>query len=147
MDHAPSQLGAPAATFTQLLSATPRGARLARLLAVHELQAWDVSSDLVERAELVVAELAANAVLHGSPPDRCFRITLVLDAPNDRIRIELTDTRGDRLPRAGTTADPLTQSGRGLQLVAALTDSWSTVRHDDGSKTVRAVLSAPRAHT
>jgi anti-sigma regulatory factor (Ser/Thr protein kinase) len=64
-------VGAPAGTFTQLLSSTRRGARLARLLAVTELRSRGASQDLTERAELVVAELAANAVLHGRVPGRC----------------------------------------------------------------------------
>lgn len=71
MNHATSPVGAPAGTFTQLLSSTRRGARLARLLAVTELRSRGASQDLTERAELVVAELAANAVLHGRVPGRC----------------------------------------------------------------------------
>ncbi|WP_307064637.1 hypothetical protein [Streptomyces sp. B3I8] len=34
---------------------------------------WDDPPDLTERAELVVAELASNAVLHGLVPGRCLR--------------------------------------------------------------------------
>lgn len=52
-------------TFTQQLSSTRRGARLARLLTAAELRAWQMSPSVVERAEQIVAELAANAALHG----------------------------------------------------------------------------------
>jgi anti-sigma regulatory factor (Ser/Thr protein kinase) len=144
MDRAIPQVGATTRTFTQLLSATPRSARLARLLAVAALRSWSVPADLTERAELVVAELATNAVLHGSRPGRCFRLTLVHDAPTGRLRIEVRDARGDRLPlprAADAAADPLSSGGRGLSLVAALTDSWDAVPHADGGKTVRATLS------
>jgi anti-sigma regulatory factor (Ser/Thr protein kinase) len=144
MDRAIPQLDAPASAFTHTLSATPRGARLARLLVVAELHSRDVPSELRERAELVVAELAANAVVHGSPPGRCFRIALVHDASAHRLRIEVTDARGDFAPRlaaAATSSDALSPGGRGLCLVAALADSWDTVRHPDGSKTVWATLS------
>ncbi|MEY7976540.1 hypothetical protein AB8O53_09430 [Streptomyces pilosus] len=70
MNHATSPVGAPAGTFTQPLSSTPRGARLAQLLAVTELRAPGASQDLTQRAELVVAEHAPNAVLHGRVPSR-----------------------------------------------------------------------------
>nr|WP_309074939.1 hypothetical protein [Streptomyces sp. NWU339] len=61
MKHATPQVGSPTGTFTQLLSSTRRGARLARLLAMTELRSWSAPPDLTERAELVVAEPAANA--------------------------------------------------------------------------------------
>ncbi|MFE7392843.1 hypothetical protein [Streptomyces sp. NPDC057582] len=40
MNHALPQAGSPTRTFTQLLSSTRRGARLAQLLAVTELRSW-----------------------------------------------------------------------------------------------------------
>ncbi|MFE4409278.1 hypothetical protein [Streptomyces sp. NPDC056821] len=55
-------------TFAQQLSSTRRGARLARLLAAAELRAWQVSPSVVEHAEQIVAELSANAALHGPGP-------------------------------------------------------------------------------
>ncbi|MGV9559701.1 ATP-binding protein [Streptomyces sp. NPDC003401] len=143
MNHATPHVGAPARTFTQLLSSTRRGARLARLLAVTELRSWEASEDLTERAELVVAELAANAVLHGHVPGRCFRLTLVLDPAAGRLRVEVGDARGDLYPQIVTdTAGPaaLRPGGRGLALVTALTDHWDCVPHPPGGKTVRAVL-------
>ncbi|MFD8520038.1 ATP-binding protein [Streptomyces capillispiralis] len=143
MNHATPQVGAPAYTFTQLLSSTRRGARLARLLTVTELRSRGASHELTERAELVVAELASNAVLHGRLPGRCFRLTLVLDPAVGRLRVEVSDARGDRhpLPRPTDTApDPLPTGGRGLTLVTALADHWECVPYPPSGKTVRAVL-------
>ncbi|MET7850769.1 ATP-binding protein [Streptomyces avermitilis] len=143
MDHATPQVGAPTRTFTQLLSSTRRGARLARLLTVTELRLWGAPQDLTERAESVVAELAANAVLHGRLPGRCFRLTLVLTPSADRLRVEVTDPRGDLLPHVPPTdaePDPLRPVGRGLSLVAALADHWDTVPYPPSGKTVRAEL-------
>ncbi|GGX14815.1 ATP-binding protein [Streptomyces malachitofuscus] len=143
MNHATLRVATPVHTFTQLLSSTRRGARLARLLTVTELRSRDASRELVERAELVVAELAANAVLHGRVPGRCFRLTLALD-PAARLRIEVSDARGDLrpLPRP-TDTDPLGTTGRGLTLVTALADSWDCVPYPPSGKTVRAVLTTP----
>ncbi|MEU7467588.1 ATP-binding protein [Streptomyces sp. NPDC044984] len=147
MNHATPQVGALVSTFTQLLSSTRRGARLARLLTVTELRSRGASQDLTERAELVVAELAANAVLHGRVPGRCFRLTLVLDPAARRLRVEVSDARGDLHPhpRRSTDAapDPLPAGGRGLTLVTALADHWDCVPYPPSGKTVRAVLTTP----
>ncbi|MEU8602879.1 ATP-binding protein [Streptomyces parvulus] len=142
------QLTTPSLTFTQLLSSTPRGARLARLLCVSQLRSWDVPHDLTERAESVVAELAANAVLHGRLPGRSFRLTLVFDAPAGRLRIDVTDARGDRAPQprpatAVSSDTALHTDGRGLALVAAIADHWETLPHPPSGKTVRAELVGP----
>jgi anti-sigma regulatory factor (Ser/Thr protein kinase) len=145
MNQASPQLNAPPRTFTQLLSATRRGARLARLLAVTELGSWGVPQEPTERAEAVVAELAANAVLHGRVPGRCFRLTLAFDPSAGRLRVEVTDARGDLHPRIATGADALRIGGRGLTLVTALADHWDCVPHPPGGKTVRAVLSTSAA--
>ena len=112
MNHATPGVGTPVHTYTQLLSSTRRGARLARLLAVTELRSRGVSQDLTERAELVVAELAANAVLHGRVPGRCFRLTLVLDPAAGRLRVEVSDARGDLRPPPCLTDPACDQIGR-----------------------------------
>ncbi|MFB7194057.1 ATP-binding protein [Streptomyces sp. NPDC056240] len=134
-----------ARTFVQQLSSTPRGARLARLLTVTELRSWHVLPDLTERAELVVAELAANAVLHGRVPGRDFRLALAYAPPAQRLRIEVTDARGDRQPRVPAhETSAIEAGGRGLLLVAALADRWDCVPYPPSGKSVRADLSATR---
>lgn len=144
MDRVIRQLAPPARTFGHVLSSTPRGARLARLLAVAELRSWGVPPNLMERAELVVAELTANAVLHGSPPGRCVHLALVYDPPARLLRVEVTDARAAfPLPPRATAEEPdaLSTGGRGLPLVTALVDHWDVAPHPHGGKTVRAVLS------
>ncbi|WP_331452422.1 ATP-binding protein [Streptomyces sp. SS162] len=148
MNHATPRVASPTGTFAQLLSSTRRGARLARLLAVTELRSWGAPPDLLERAELVVAELASNAVLHGRVPGRCFRLALSFDEPAGRLRVEVTDARGELHPRIATGTDEpeaLHPGGRGLALVAALADHWDCVPYPPGGKTVRAVLTSPAA--
>ncbi|MFI1161684.1 ATP-binding protein [Streptomyces sioyaensis] len=128
---------APALRFSVPLSATRRGARLARLLAVEQLGSWGLPFD---PARLLVAELAANAVLHGRVPGRSFRLTLAV-VPLATLRIEVTDTRGDRLPvRAPDGGGPLAESGRGLLLVAELADRWGVEEGPVPCKTVWAEL-------
>lgn len=136
--HAP-QLTSSVQTFSQLISSTRRGARLARLLTLTELYFWRAPQGVTERAEQVVAELAANAVLHGVLPGRDFRLGLALDATAGELRIEVTDARGDRPPVTGDPGE--TEGGRGLHLVTALADRWGVTPYPPGGKTVWAVLS------
>ncbi|WP_336113277.1 ATP-binding protein [Streptomyces sp. PTD9-10] len=128
--------------FSALLSPTPRGARLARLLATEWLRTWDLPHCLTETAEHVVAELAANAATHGQLPGRSFH--LALQATADVLRIEVTDTRGDDRPRRQLPT-PDAETGRGLLLVEALADRWGVEPGPTPRKTVWAELhlSAP----
>jgi anti-sigma regulatory factor (Ser/Thr protein kinase) len=116
--------------FSALLSPTPRGARLARLLTAEQLRTWGLP---LEKATHIVAELAANAATHGRVPGRDFRLTLYVVA--DTLRIEVTDTRPDRLPHL-TQADPGAESGRGLLLVDALAERWGVAAGPYPRKTV-----------
>ncbi|MFJ9819902.1 ATP-binding protein [Streptomyces sp. NPDC101151] len=120
--------------FTVRLAPTPQGARLARLLATEQLRVWGLPLD---RASQIVAELAANAATHGRVPGRDFRLTLYVVAGT--LRIEVTDTRGDRLPRLEPPA-PDGESGRGLLLVAALADRWGVAYGPRPRKTVWAEI-------
>ncbi|MGW7526488.1 ATP-binding protein [Streptomyces sp. NPDC054783] len=129
-----SQLAGTVPNFTVLLSCTPRGARLARLLAADQLRSWGLPTD---PATLIAAELAANAATHGRLPGRSFRLTLYVVGRT--LRIEVTDTRGDRLPRLGA-ADVQAESGRGLLLVDALADRWDVAEGRFPRKTVWAEL-------
>ncbi|MFJ4832286.1 ATP-binding protein [Streptomyces sp. NPDC088747] len=124
------QLGHPIRNFSVLLSPTSRGARLARLLAVEQLRSWGLP---LEAPSQIVAELAANAATHGRIPGRDFRLTLYV--VGDTLRIELTDTRGDRLPRLNRP-EPQADSGRGLLIVDALADRWGVTSALPPRKTV-----------
>ncbi|MFE9371685.1 ATP-binding protein [Streptomyces sp. NPDC006711] len=132
-----TQLPAPARHFSVLLSSTPRGARLARILAVSWLRDWRLAPRTIRTAEHLVAELAANAVTHGRLPGRNFR--LALRATADVLRIEVTDTRGDDLPRRRPPS-PGAESGRGLILVEAFADRWGVSLGPVPRKTVWAEI-------
>ncbi|MFA3837108.1 ATP-binding protein [Streptomyces aureus] len=135
-----TQLHATARQFTVLLSPTPRGARLARLLSTEQLRAWGLP---FEAAAHVVAELAANAVTHGRVSGRDFRFTLL--ATHGVIRIEVTDTRGERVPELGHPGGE-EETGRGLQLVDALAARWGVTPGPAPRKTTWAELSVPRVN-
>ncbi|MFE4423207.1 ATP-binding protein [Streptomyces sp. NPDC056817] len=114
----------PVRTFTQRFSASRRGARLARLLAAHQLTEWGHprGTEAHDSVVLVVAELAANAVLHGRVPGRDFALALSFEEGRDVVRIEVTDTH-PALP-ARMAPGPDETGGRGLVLVDALSVDW-----------------------
>ncbi|GAT83893.1 regulatory protein [Streptomyces sp. F-3] len=100
-----------------------------------------------ETLTLVVAELVANAVTHGRVPGRDFHLSLTLATARDRVRVEVTDTRGDRVPPARPCApeNPEAEAGRGLWLVACLANRLSVEPREGGGpgKTVRAEVDLP----
>ncbi|WP_167533712.1 ATP-binding protein [Streptomyces marokkonensis] len=134
MNQRTAEPAASVRNFSVLLSATARSARLARLLTDAHLRDWGYDS---EAARHVVAELATNAVTHGRVPGRDFRLAFYV--VDDTLRIEVTDTRGDRLPQRQPAA-PEAESGRGLCLVDALADRWGVSEDRFPRKTVWAEL-------
>ncbi|MDN3020448.1 ATP-binding protein [Streptomyces sp. S.PB5] len=135
-----------ARTFTQRLSSTPRAARLARHLALHQLHSWGIphGSDTSDKVAVIVAELAANAVTHGRVPGRDFELRLALVTGS--VRVEVTDTRAESRPPAPGVVPrtgPLDEGGRGLVLVDALADRWEVLDREPPAKTVRAEVDLP----
>ncbi|WP_336407897.1 ATP-binding protein [Streptomyces caniscabiei] len=142
--------GAHDHTFEMRFTSTSRGARLARRLAAVRLDAWGLpyGTEAHDDIVLIVAELTANAVRHGHVPGRDFHLRLHADAHSGTARIEVTDTRAERLPRRpapvpdGSGAEE--EAGRGLLLVSHLATRWDWHPRTEGpGKTVWAEY-APR---
>ncbi|MDI5969619.1 ATP-binding protein [Streptomyces sp. SL13] len=120
--------GASALTFqfAALLSATPRGARLARLLGTEQLRSWGLVSDV---APLLIAELASNAAVHGHVRGQDFRLSLTVEVPGDAdgtatLRIAVTDTRHEAVPVVRSPSPDGRTNGHGMLLIDALADAW-----------------------
>ncbi|MFD5737741.1 ATP-binding protein [Streptomyces sioyaensis] len=82
------------------------------------LAAWDLDH-LAHDVLLCVSELATNALLHGVPPGRGYRLVLALDE-DGLLRVEVHDS-GDGTPRAPAPYDrdgEESEFGRGLLLVS-----------------------------
>ncbi|MDQ1695524.1 MAG: hypothetical protein QOJ03_877 [Frankiaceae bacterium] len=122
-------MGATAAEFAlgDEPDAVPRARRFAREALADE------PTGLIEDAELIVAELVTNAVLHGAAP-----ITLKLRHAVERVRIEVEDSGRNMPVRARQDTEAMT--GRGLGLVAALSDGWGIDTGRAGGKIVWAEL-------
>ncbi|MET9294068.1 ATP-binding protein [Streptomyces sp. NPDC003077] len=124
--------------FSMRFTSSPRGARLARQLVSCRLDAWGhpYTCRANETLTQITAELTANAVRHGHVAGRDFHLRLIATA--DTLRVEVTDTRAERMPpgRLHQPQDDAT-SGRGLLIVARLATRWAvTPRTEAPGKTV-----------
>ncbi|MEE1940619.1 ATP-binding protein [Streptomyces sp. TRM 70361] len=113
----------------------PSSVGLARSRAARLVSGWG-HPGIAGDAALVVGELAANAVLHGSVRGRLFRVRLTLTA--SAVRIEVSDARGERRPEVGSPSGD-EKSGRGMVIVDALAARWGVLPRTVG-KTVWAEL-------
>lgn len=110
--------------------AHPSRAAGVRAMVGEYLTPLRLPSENVDNAVLATDELFANAVRHGSPgPGDAITVTL------EHIEHELRVTVADRslaLPRPRATGGA-EESGRGLAIVAALTDDWGIAPPDPGT--------------
>ncbi len=105
--------------------------RPAREFAAETLHAWGVTCRHDE-VLLCVSELATNALLHGVPPGRGYRLRML--RYEGTVRVEVHDSGGGR-PRVGR-GDRSAEGGRGLLLVAAVADRWGIVARVPPGKAV-----------
>jgi anti-sigma regulatory factor (Ser/Thr protein kinase) len=78
---------------------------------------WGCSEDLVDDAKLVATELVTNGMLHGGG---CTSLAAIFDG--HLLRLEVGD-RGGAIPQEHHYDDEAA-TGRGLNLIAALSSSW-----------------------
>jgi anti-sigma regulatory factor (Ser/Thr protein kinase) len=123
-------------------TSSPRGARLARRLVSHRLDAWGhpYGGRVNDTFTLITAEPAANAVRHGHVAGRDFHVRLTRGT--GVLRVEVTDARTERVPLfSGQEPPGDAEAGRGLPIVAGLATRWAVApREGVQGKTVWAEL-------
>ena len=97
------------------------------------LRRWGHIGTLVQDSQLVVSELATNAVVHARSP---FAVIARREGAGVRLSVQDLST-GEPVLRS--TTDVLAFSGRGLHLVADITTAWGVETTTEG-KTVWAEL-------
>ncbi|MFD3972099.1 ATP-binding protein [Streptomyces cyaneofuscatus] len=81
---------------------------------------------------LCVTELATNALRHGVPTGRGFRVQIFLERMEMALRVELRDSGDGRVRAADALPGVEDEGGRGLLLVGALADKWGVAERNPG---------------
>jgi hypothetical protein len=114
------------------LPAHPDSASRARAFVGQHLTEHDLP-DMANDLQLVVSELATNALTHARTP---FTVTLAAFAHSVLLQVH---DGSPRLPVLGA-ATSLDTSGRGLTVLDLLSSDWGVTSHADGGKTVWATF-------
>ncbi|MEU9386473.1 ATP-binding protein, partial [Streptomyces sp. NPDC048279] len=111
------------------LQALPSRIGQVRRIVSAQLRYWRLDP-LIDRAALGVTELLTNVHRHAQPDKNC---TVEIELQLDRLTVSVRD-HDPRLPvvEDGTDVAPMATCGRGLAMVAAVSESWGVRPHDDG---------------
>lgn len=101
--------------------------RWARRWVRSQLESWGLDEEIVAAAVIGVSELVTNVVLHAGTP---ARVSMELA---DRLVVTVEDTGGRGAPQSQTSEDRSVSRGRGLALVAAISDAMGHERGVGGS--------------
>jgi serine phosphatase RsbU (regulator of sigma subunit) len=117
------------------LPAVPAIVAEARAMAAAQLVVWGLE-EITFTTELVVSELVTNAIRHAQPP---IQLRMILDGG---LSCEVSD--GSSTAPHLRRADRYDEGGRGLLLVAQLSERWGS-RHTRTGKTIWAQQALPQA--
>ncbi|MEW2044095.1 ATP-binding protein [Streptomyces sp. NPDC005476] len=131
----------PSRHCTVELQALPSRIGQVRRIVSAQLRYWHMDP-LIDRAALGVTELLTNVHLHAKPDKTCVvEMELLLD----RLTVSVRD-HDPRLPVVGPVDEGiLATCGRGLAMVAAVSESWGVRPDGDSGKVVWFTLPAPVA--
>ncbi len=133
----------PSSLRQEFLAIGPESARAARDFTKSTLREWGLDG-LVQEAALIASELVTNAIRHGACCARVEgepgsgRVELSWQRQASRVICMVTDR--NPTPPALSEADSDAESGRGLQVVAALAATWGWMMLGARSKAVWAAL-------
>ncbi|WP_345627607.1 ATP-binding protein [Streptomyces thinghirensis] len=120
----------PSRHCTVELQALPSRIGQVRRIVSAQLRYWHMDS-LIDRAALGVTELLTNVHLHARPDKTC---TVEIELLLDRLTVSVRD-HDPRLPVVDD-AEPLATCGRGLSMVAAMSESWGARPDGESGKVV-----------
>ncbi|RDG36029.1 ATP-binding protein [Streptomyces corynorhini] len=119
------------------LQALPSRIGQVRRIISAQLRYWHLDP-LIDHAALGVTELLTNVHRHAEPDKLC---TVDIELLLERLTVSVSD-HDPRLP-AVNDAGPLDTGGRGLALIAAVSESWGIRRRGDTGKSIWFTLPAP----
>ncbi|GGJ07281.1 ATPase [Streptomyces brasiliensis] len=121
------------------LQALPSRIGQVRRIVSAQLRYWHLDP-LIDRAALGVTELLTNVHRHAQPDKSC---TVEIELLPDRLTVSVRD-HDPRLPVL-EEAEALDTTGRGLAMVAAVSESWGARPDGDSGKVVWFTLPAAPA--
>ncbi|MFF6981958.1 ATP-binding protein [Streptomyces sp. NPDC008343] len=135
----------PSRHCTVELQALPSRIGQVRRIVSAQLRYWHLDA-LIDRAALGVTELLTNVHQHARPDKMC---TVEIELLLDRLMVSVRD-HDPRLPVVADVraADTFATCGRGLAMVAAVSESWGVRPDGESGKVVWFTLPtavAPRA--
>ncbi|CAM5615818.1 non-specific serine/threonine protein kinase OS=Streptomyces alboniger OX=132473 GN=CP975_04015 PE=3 SV=1 [Streptomyces alboniger] len=119
------------------LQALPSRIRQVRRIISAQLRYWHLDP-LIDQAALGVTELLTNVHRHAEPDKGC---TVEIELLLERLTVSVHD-HDPRLPEIHE-AEPMATCGRGLALVAAVSESWGVRPQGESGKVVWFTLPAP----
>ncbi|MEU6375616.1 ATP-binding protein [Streptomyces sp. NPDC046909] len=153
----------PSRHCTVELQALPSRIGQVRRIVSAQLRYWHLDP-LIDRAALGVTELLTNVHRHAQPDKMCTveielvldrlmvsvhdhdpRLPVVADMPGSLPDEDLSDGLPDDLSDDLLDTDTLATCGRGLAMVAAVSESWGARPDGQAGKVVWFALSAPAA--
>ncbi|MEU6537388.1 ATP-binding protein [Streptomyces sp. NPDC047000] len=120
----------PSRHCTVELQALPSRIGQVRRIVSAQLRYWHLDP-LIDRAALGVTELLSNVHRHASPDKTCI---VEIELRPDRLTVSVRD-RDPRLPVVAEAEHDAT-TGRGLAMVAAMSESWGARPDGDRGKVV-----------
>ncbi|MEZ0072140.1 ATP-binding protein [Planotetraspora sp. GP83] len=133
-----AELSAPPSATCALHGRTTSPA-VARDFTARTLCGWG-APHLVQDAQLVVSELVTNALRHACVSDPASGPPILLRLVNNRFHIGCAvRDASERVPAISPGSD-LSETGRGLHLVSALTATWGWILTRGGGKVVWALF-------
>jgi anti-sigma regulatory factor (Ser/Thr protein kinase) len=127
-----------------VLNPGPESVQAARQFTAATLRNWQLD-DLAEEAVIVASELVTNAIRHGTrcsvSPAIAPMVQLAWHRQADRILCVVTDSSDS--PPVLEEAEATSESGRGLQVVHALTAAWGWAMLGACQKAVWAMFLLP----
>ncbi|MFC8536091.1 ATP-binding protein [Streptomyces sp. NPDC057249] len=127
----------PSRHCTVELQALPSRIGQVRRIISAQLRYWHLDS-LIDQTALGVTELLTNVHRHAQPDKSC---TVEIELLLERLTVSVHD-HDPRLPTV-READDSSTSGRGLALIAAVSESWGVRPRDGAGKVVWFTLPAP----
>jgi anti-sigma regulatory factor (Ser/Thr protein kinase) len=119
------------------LGPLPSAVPCARLHAKNIFSEWELAH-VAHDAELIVSELATNALKAVRPLPDLQPITLYLQASDEYLMIQVRDALSAAPAPRPHALD--SETGRGLEIVSLLSDRWGFYHPAEGGKVVWAAL-------